>query len=413
MTAPKLEKARLQELVDIAGRSGPNGQPVVRPRDQGVEVQFNPANLRVARSSAIDTGGATVNTQHRQLVPSPAKLTVELEFDTTDGDASGVPVDVSTRTALVRKFVQSPANSKGAPPPRVCFMWGNLRFQGIMTQADEEHEFHGSQGVPLRAKVTVSITEQDLTLESGPAAKDSGGATQPGVSLSVGLGASGSLNPTVVVAAQAGESAQQLLARLNLDPENWRAAMNGLSGPLALAAGAQVELGAEVSASVGVGVTTGFTAGVQAGATAELAAALGPGADQSTAGFVLASGGGVAASVRAVQAQQAAEADRGARAAFGVPVAPPSPAVDPRALGYGRAIPLRARANADTTADIAAGGRRGLAARARPGEVQAAGGPAQAPWQQLPPTSAAADSAQRDRDRRPSTTRLRPGGQCR
>jgi Contractile injection system tube protein len=387
MTTPGPAKAMLQPLKDVPGGTGSNGEITVLPAGPAVAVQFNPTTLRIDRGNAIDSGGSTVNTQHRQLLPQPAKLSVELEFDTAEGDENGNPKDVTERTAVVRQFVVEPKGKRGEPAPRVLFLWGNLRFVGIVTQANEELDYFNSDGIPLRAKVTLNITEQDLTLQAGPGSKDAVGATLPGIQLGIGLGASGSVNPTLVVSAQAGESAQQLLGRLDLDPANWRAAMNGLASPLSLTAGAQVELGAEVSASGGVGITAGFAAGFQAGATTELAAALdgaGSSQDATTPGFALAAGGGVAASLNTVLAQQTGSADAQARASFGAPTATavPNAPVDTRALGYGRSIPLRARANA-VNPSVA------------------------------PPPSSTADAAQRSRDSRPSTMRWKPGGDCR
>jgi hypothetical protein len=159
-----------------------------------------------------------------------------------------------------------------------------------------------------------------------------------------------------VARAQAGESLPQLLARVNGDPATWRAAMAGLQSPLALPAGAQVQLTAGATAGVGAGATAGFAAGATVGGTGALAGALGAGGEASAAGFVLAEGGGVAASARAVVTAQAQAAATAARAAFEVPEVPgPAsvtvlgpgqplpPPVDPRTRTFGRGIPLRSR----------------------------------------------------------------------
>ena len=67
--------------------------------------------------------------------------------------------------------------------------------------------------------------------------------------------------PDQAAAAQDGESVQQLLTRLGADPATWRSAMAGLTSPLGLTAGAQVQLDASITAGAGIGVSAGFSAG--------------------------------------------------------------------------------------------------------------------------------------------------------
>jgi hypothetical protein len=127
--------------------------------------------------------------------------------------------------------------------------------------------------------------------------------------------------------------------------------MAGLDSPLSLVAGAQVQLGTAASATAGLGAGAGFTASAGVRATASVRGALGGIADEATAGFVLAANGGVAASASALATVDVAAAQGSARAAFVVPplsagatvTAVVSAAPDPRSLGYGRGIPLRAR----------------------------------------------------------------------
>jgi hypothetical protein len=235
----------------------------------------------------------------------------------------------------------------GDPPPRVRFQWGTLIFIGIVTRYDEELDYFATNGTPLRAKVTVSITEQLLAFEDGSAAagaRDASHAAPPGGSPDR---SSGTRDVERVVEAQDGDSVQDVLTRTGADPTAWRAAMNGLSSPLALAAGTPVQIGPVGAGAPGVGVSAGFVTGARVTATAELAAVLGgasaTGEAAVIAGLALTAGGGVAGAAVRVEAEAAASATARARASFDVPPGRADPRPDPRSTTYGRAVPLRAR----------------------------------------------------------------------
>jgi hypothetical protein len=464
----KLAKATLVPLV--RQRAATKTQPeAVVPKGKPVDVQFNPTSLRLQRQSNHDRGGLNVRAQRRQHASvQPATLSFDLEFDTAEdeepnpnaGGRSTKLKDVRTRTELVRQFVEPPKEKPASAPPRVRFQWGSFIFDGLVTQITEELDYFDLDGTPLRAKVSVTITEQNLKYEGkrvGAGAADDRAASRPGAGLAPAPapggdetdrpaggtpGRSGTNDVRSLVAATDGESVQQLAARVGGNPAAWRSLMNGLESPLALPAGVPVEVGSELEAGETVGRALGFAAGAGFSATQELAGVLGLSAAEGpvptpsgpaaaglpgvagvagaveAAGFALAAAGGIASATTQVLAETAGRATASARASFAVP---PSPAaadgeLDPRALTYGRSLPLRARVDLETLADIEAGGRRSLAARARPAEVPVASQAGGAPWERLPSEAAgrsAANRAQRSRDARPSTIRWRPGGACR
>lgn len=380
---PPLTKAALYRLTDgqPAGKGKP---PNVQIKGKPIAVQFNPTSLKIQRQNNIDKGGYTTGTQHRQN-PSqqPATLSFDLEFDSAEGDNHGRPLDVRKLTAPIRQFVEPDKNKPADPPPRVLFRWGTLHFFGIVTQLTEDLDYFARNGMALRAKLSITITEQDLRyekLQKGSGARTATNTTPPGGGRSApdkpasgpspGPGSSGSSNPMLVALAQAGESVQQLLTRLDQDPSTWRSSMNGLSSPLSLTAGAQVQLGAAVSASAGIGVSAGFAAGASAGitagagavggaaavlaagtsaaaaASADATAAFSAGADvdvvatagasatatafagasaSASAGFALAAGGGVGVTYSRALGAQVDAAVGSARASFDVPAAGEGP----------------------------------------------------------------------------------------
>ncbi|MER7461298.1 hypothetical protein [Streptomyces sp. NPDC097981] len=460
-----LVHATLQQLTVVAQR-GKDQPPLAREAEgsRPFAVQFNPATLRISRNNNVDRGGATTKSQKVQHPAQEAStLTFDLEFDTAEQRSGGQYVDVRRWTALVRQFVEPPAKTSDAPPA-VRFVWGTLRYNGIVTQVNEELDHFAPDGTPLRAKVGVTLVEQNFAYQGhveGPGARDARAATEAGdQGAGAAPGSAGTNRPQKVVQARDGESAQQLLSRLGLDPAAWRGAMSGLDSPLTLAAGASVQLGAEVSAgfgaAAGISLSAGFAGDAAPTSVGGLAAALGlgaalgtgggpggpqsgssrgpgtaggaPGADPALAGFVLSAGGGIGASADTVVGAAVDFATERARQSFEVPAAAPAgargpglpgparyappPVPDRRSLSYGQGVPLRARADPATLAEVRAGGGRSLADRARREEIPAPD-PGAAPWERLPPAGpgrAAADCEQRGRDAGPTTLRWTPRG---
>lgn len=384
-TATTVEKARLSVIPEKPTDKKPNP----------IAVQFNPTSLKISRANNPDSAKTTQGQKRQHSTPQPATLTFDLEFDTAEIADGDKPMDVRKLTAEVRKFVTPGAPKKGAagkkskksdPPPRIMFEWGPLRFPGIVTNLTEDLDYFSPSGIPLRAKLSITITEQDLAFEAnaaGPGAVKFDNATKPGEPPKGSTpGTKGTGSPTSVEVANAGESVPELLTRTGADPSAWRAAMNDLTSPIGLAAGAQVQLdagisagagltagvgaGAAIGAGAGLGVAVGFSASAEVSAEAALGGALGVGAsagagvsagfaasagfgagvsaelssiasfggsvgvtaggsfgasERISAGFVLAAGGGVTASANLVAAGRADAAATLARASFNVPSA--------------------------------------------------------------------------------------------
>jgi hypothetical protein len=432
----KFEKASLGIVKLVAAATAREKARFSAP-DEVIDVQFNPTSLKLQYSNHADAGGVTAGAQPRQNpAVQPSVLSFDLEYDTAEDPG----VDVRTLTAAVRRFVQPPRDKPKDPPPLVRFQWGTFFFSGRVTQVTEDIDYFGQDGRPLRAKLSLSITEQDPSLEgnvTGPGARNDGQATSLGGANragpaarrldpppGAGPGQRGTARPQQAIPALEGESLQGLAARLGGSPANWRALATGIDDPLNLTAGLTVQVGAEIEMSANLGTSLGFAAGSTVGAQSgdDAAEVVGTSSEAVAgllpAGIELTATGGVAAAAGRL-ANAAAQADVGAaRAAFSVPGAPPAPAsdpVDPRLLSYGRALPLQSRPQVSTALNSQAGGAVSLTARARPREapVTVQGG---TPWERLTPGApgrAVADAAQRARDACPSTMRWRPGGECR
>jgi hypothetical protein len=384
-------KAVLEEIEDGPG---------VRVKSGGarIVVQINPATLRLQMASTVDFG-KDAGRQKVQYQGSTSTLSFDLLFDTADEGTTDSPVDVRTRTRQLERFVLPAMKTTKAVPPRLKFTYGSFSVIGVMTALNQDFDFFARNGVPLRAKCAVTVKEQRPEFDAsraGPGANTGAGATPPlppgqdsasgATPGGAGGPAPGTPSPATPPAdrsgtALAGESAPDFAARMGLDPRAWKG-LQGITDPIALAAGQRLDFSGALTASDGLGVETGTAAGTP---TATAGAAGVPGSPASTPGTAAPGAGSAAATPGAVPAQAPADgtalaaaggltralsdaAAAGAGVAAAVtregfvpgpdPASPARPATvvaapagstgvpagpDPRALGYGFGVPLRPR----------------------------------------------------------------------
>jgi hypothetical protein len=321
-----LAKATLWEIA--AGTNPEPKNPFV--------VQFNPESLKLALANKVE-GGQSKGKQRRQyLGKTSTALTFDLHFDTADEGTTDAPVSVRTKTRGIERYVlpQGEGNQKQAPP-KVRFQWGKLIVDGIIEDVSIDFDLFAENGTPLRAKVAVSIKEQDAKWQlgqQGHAANPAGSPTPPGGGGpgGTGPGSSGGGPTNRTQPALADESAADFLARQGLDPTAWRGIAGQLGDSLALTAGLEVDFDASLSASVGLGLSVGIEAGIgvslEASFGLEVGAELGISAGfsaEASAGFALSAAGGLSAALETVAAVQAEASATDARRAFG-PAAPPA-----------------------------------------------------------------------------------------
>ena len=239
-------KAFLEEVTD---------KPVANPERDGVrvEVQINPATLRLQMASTVDAG-KDADRQKTQAQAATSTLSFDLVFDTADeAKPNGDPVDVRDRTRQLERFVLPRMKSAKAAPPRVRFTYGTFSVVGVMTSLNQDFDLFSVGGTPLRAKCAVTIREQKPEFDAklaGPGANRGLGAIPPvpaGSASSAGSGGSpgplgsgapgGSGGPGAfggpgggvadpratdrTGAALAGETAAGFADRMGLDPRAW------------------------------------------------------------------------------------------------------------------------------------------------------------------------------------------------
>lgn len=155
-------REELQTTAVFMPKTNENGQTLSdnEQRDKKVTVHFNPESLDITFTNSVQKGQRNQPAQV-SVTETTAKLSMELIFDTTRDGA-----DVRTRTNLIGRMMNPtqqrtrPNNRNRKIPSIVIFQWGTIWFEGYIDTYREKLDFFSSQGVPLRAVVTLSMTQQ-------------------------------------------------------------------------------------------------------------------------------------------------------------------------------------------------------------------------------------------------------------
>lgn len=137
-----------------------------------IKVHFNPETLDITCSNTIKKGKGK-GAAKVVVSDKSAKLSMELIFDTTmpsESAGAGSTMagkDVRIETNKIVRLMdptQKTPRTKNAKEPKlpliVIFQWGTIRFEGYIDSYREKLELFSSEGVPLRATVSISITQQ-------------------------------------------------------------------------------------------------------------------------------------------------------------------------------------------------------------------------------------------------------------
>ena len=225
----RLEKAELRQL-DADLRNEIN-------RDKWAKLQFNPESLKLSFANQIQTpsgAGDQSGTPSRQFVGAgTTKLSLAVYFDASaPPPPGGAPVDdVRKLTQKVTYFITPEQKGNQFIPPAVRFVWGSFQFDGIVDGLEETLEFFSNEGKPLRANMTLSLSQQRILVA------DLSGGGFPGLG---GLPLPGTVPLTE---ASAGATLQGLAAQAGLG-DNWQAiaSANGIENPRLLAPGQLLNL---------------------------------------------------------------------------------------------------------------------------------------------------------------------------
>jgi nucleoid-associated protein YgaU len=117
-----------------------------------IEVLFNPSEYSVqVTNNYKDTKTPGLEKPIPQFVNGNGRtLTMDLYFDTyTDGGGS----DVTKKTNEVAQLLGIDSHA----PPHVEFRWGEFAFRAVVEQLAQRFTMFRSDGVPVRAKLTVTF----------------------------------------------------------------------------------------------------------------------------------------------------------------------------------------------------------------------------------------------------------------
>lgn len=227
-------------------------------------VQFNPESLKVTYANQVAppsnaTGGGTSGTSNDQTDTSTTqfvgkgttKLTVQLWFDVSSVIPNELQRFVATRkdVRLLTEKVTYYIKPKGEPennpqryrPPAIAFIWGTFRFDGILESLDETLEFFSADGVPLRASMSLSMSQQSITFARNE-------DFQPNQLGGAGLPGGGAPGTQPLVSASANASLQGMTAAAGVSA-NWQgvALANNIENPRILQPGQLINLNASMS----------------------------------------------------------------------------------------------------------------------------------------------------------------------
>lgn len=233
-TDRKLEKARLTEIEwDEAGEAREVSGGI------SVEAQFNPTTLKVAYSNQVQTNDQSASSATQYVGRGTSKMSIELTFDISLPIKGGeAPRDVREVTERIFKFIEpreAPGGEDDRPRftvPGIRLRWGTFWFDGIVESMDETLELWSEDGRPLRAVVSLSMSQQGIVFHrdrAGAASGAGGGPASPGTR---------PLQP-----ARAGDTIQAMAARAGR-PGDWKqiAQANGVTNPRQLAPGQLVDV---------------------------------------------------------------------------------------------------------------------------------------------------------------------------
>jgi len=242
-----LAKAKLIEL----------NQDFVKEKNGGqqVEVQFNPESLKVSFANQIvqpQGGDQSSGNAGRQFVGAgTTKLALQLWFD-VNAMAKDPVDDVRKLTQKVIYFMtpqESDADRTKKAPPGVRFVWGSFKFDGMVDSIEESLEFFSPEGRPLRASVSLTLSQQKILVEF----EDAKAPAKPG--------------RTPLHAAKQGDSVQNMAAKKGKGDWQSIAAANGIEDALRMPPGQLIDLNAVAGAApAGIGAASlGVGAGASAG----------------------------------------------------------------------------------------------------------------------------------------------------
>ncbi len=217
-----------------------------QPKSGGktVTVQFNPETLKVSFANQIvqpangGVGDQRGSTGRQFVGAGTTKLALQIWFDVTSlpPDQAQNIMDVRELTKNVAYFITPKKDGDHYIPPAVRFLWGSFHFDGLMDSLEESLEFFSDEGIPLRASMSLNLSQQKIQAFGG---RQGGQSMPPGTS-----GVSGAAPGTApLTPATSGQSLQGMAASSGSStPWQAIASANGIENPRFLDLGQLINL---------------------------------------------------------------------------------------------------------------------------------------------------------------------------
>lgn len=195
-----------------------------------IEVMFNPAEYSLSNGiQYIEKQVPGRNQPVGQYVGgNGTTLKISLLFNTYQPPTLEEPVaggeDVTNYTKPIAALVL--IDGKLHRVPKVTFSWGTINFEGVMTSVEEHYTMFLPSGMPVRAKLDVTIKSvDDITASPEASPKESPDRTK-------------------VVTVIQGDSLWSIAAQEYNDPEQWKviARENGILNSLDIIPGQILKL---------------------------------------------------------------------------------------------------------------------------------------------------------------------------
>jgi len=156
----QVTKGTLTPTTDDHGRQLPSGEQQRRR----ATVHFNPETLNLTLTNTMQKAPGR---QPAQIVTeSVAKLSMDLIFDTTDdgSDVRGTTHKIARMMDPIQEVTRRQGTRRTRKVPAiVVFEWGAINFEGYIDSYKESIDFFSSEGIPLRATVSLSLTQNERT----------------------------------------------------------------------------------------------------------------------------------------------------------------------------------------------------------------------------------------------------------
>lgn len=223
-------------------------------RDRWTTVQFNPETLKVTFANQIQTpegAGDQGGTPARQFVGAgTTKLTLQIWFDVMAlPDGENTENDVRNLTRKISYYITPQPTTDNPPkfvPPAIRFLWGSFSFDGIMESLEESLEYFSPDGRPLRASMSLALTQQKIQAFNVPASDR--GRRQPPTTPGSSADPKAAAGTKPMTSAPSGSTLQGLADAAGKGAD-WQsiAAANGIENPRLLSPGQLIDLNVSVS----------------------------------------------------------------------------------------------------------------------------------------------------------------------